>query len=103
MNIQITSRKFKAKDSLKDFITAEVQSLERFHDSIIDANVVLSFLHNKDSIKNAEIVLQVPGKILSAESSAEEFQKSVSETVQKLERQLKKLKTKKIAAKRWSR
>ena len=100
MNIQITSRKFKAKDSLKDFITAEVQSLERFNDSILESNVVLSFLHNKDSVKNAEIVLQVPGKVLSAESSSEEFTKSIKESVQKLERQLKKHKTKQISSKR---
>ncbi len=100
MNIQITSRKFKAKDSLKDFINTEVQSLERFNDSIIDANVVLSYLHNKESIKNAEIVLQVPGKILSAETSSEDFKKSINDSVSKIERQLKKLKTKKISSKR---
>lgn len=100
MNINITSRKFRAKDSLKDFITSKLKSLEKFNSDILDANVVLSFTHPKDSIKTAEIVLQVPGKILSAAEDSDDFGKSVDLAIEKLERQLKKLKTKRIAKKR---
>ncbi len=100
MNIQITSRKFRAKDSLKDFIKDEIKSLSKFNDDIIDVNVVLSFTHTKDSIKTAEVVLQVPGKTISVEESSEEFEKSISAVVEKIKVQLKKLKTKRIAKKK---
>jgi putative sigma-54 modulation protein len=97
MNINITSRKFKAKDSLKDHIKEEVNSLEKFSDDIMEANVVLSFTHAKDSIKEVEIVLLLPGNTLSVSESSEDFHKSVSVAVAKLERQLKKVKSKKLA------
>ncbi|MCX6150207.1 MAG: ribosome-associated translation inhibitor RaiA [Ignavibacteriales bacterium] len=100
MNIQITSRKFKAKDSLKDFIEAEVSSLEKISDEILDVEVILSFQNNKDSVKDAEIILKVPHKILKATASTDDFNKSVSIVIEKLERQITRLKTKRIDNKR---
>ncbi|MBL1211955.1 MAG: ribosome-associated translation inhibitor RaiA [Ignavibacteriae bacterium] len=97
MNINITSRKFKAKDSLKDHINAEVNALTKFNDDIMEANVVLSFINPKDSIKEAEIILQLPGKLLSVSESTDDFYKSVSGAATKLERKLKKVKSKKLA------
>ena len=97
MNIQITSRKFKAKDSLKDFIKEELGNLQKFSDDILEANVILSFTHPKESIKSVEIILAIPGNILNVSESSEDFQKSVSLAINKLERQLKKIKTKKLA------
>ena len=94
MNINITSRKFKAKDSLKEFISKEVKSLEKFSDNILDVDVVLSYLHSKDSIKIAEIGVSVPGKTLLVKEESDDFAKSVTESVDKLKRQLKKVKSK---------
>ena len=39
MNIQITCRKFRAKESLKDFIKAELSTLEKYNDEILESNV----------------------------------------------------------------
>lgn len=100
MNIQITSRKFRAKDSLKEYITQEIQSLEKFYDDILEANVILSYTHLKDSIKTAEVVLKIPGKILTGTHSSDDYKKSVDDVVNKLSRQLKKAKTKNIDKKR---
>ena len=97
MNINITSRKFKAKDSLKEFISKEVKSLERFSDDILDVDVVLSYLHNKDSIKIAEINVSIPGKTILVTEESDDFAKSVTEAVDKLKRQLKKFKEKRRA------
>jgi putative sigma-54 modulation protein len=96
MNIQITSRKFKAKDTLKDFIHDEIKSLEKFYDRIQDVNVVLNFTHLKDSIKTAEITLKIPGKTLKVSGSSEEFEKSITIGVEKIRTQLRKIKTKRI-------
>lgn len=100
MNIQITSRKFRAKDSLKDYIKEEVKGLERFNDQIIDVNVVLSFTHQTDSIKTAELTVKIPGKIISVSHESDEFEKSVAGALEKVIRQLKKIKTKRIARKK---
>lgn len=97
MNVKITSRKFKAKDSLKEEITSELKSLEKYNDDILDANVILSYTHNKDSIKTVEINLNIPGKTLSATESSEEYGKALILVIQKLIKQLKTLKSKRIA------
>ncbi|MBI1933497.1 MAG: ribosome-associated translation inhibitor RaiA [Ignavibacteriales bacterium] len=97
MNVQITSRKFKAKESLKEEITYQLKSLEKYSDDIIDANVILSYTHSKDSIKSVEINLNIPGKTLSANESSDEYGKALSATIQKLTKQLKTLKSKRIS------
>ncbi len=97
MNINITSRKFKAKDSLKSYISAEVKNLQKFSSDILDADVTLHFTHLKDSIKTAEIKLKLPRKTLMVTESSEEFSKSISSAANKLARQLKKLKSKRKA------
>jgi putative sigma-54 modulation protein len=97
MNVNITARKFKAHDSLKEHVIDEVYSLEKFNDDIISADVKLSFRNNRESVKKAEIVLHVPGQILQAAEESDDFAKSVSVSARKLEAQLKKLKTKRIA------
>jgi len=94
MNIIITARKFKARDTLKDYVKDEVKSLLKFNDSIISADVILSFQNSHDSMKKAEITLHIPRQTLIAAEETDEFTKSVSVAVAKLLRQLKTLKSK---------
>lgn len=96
MNIQITSRKFRAKNSLKDFIREGIKDLEKYNDEIISVDVILSFTHLKDSIKTAEFKLSVPKKIITVTSESEEFEKSVTLSLDKIKKQLRKLKTKRL-------
>ncbi|OGV25552.1 MAG: ribosomal subunit interface protein [Ignavibacteria bacterium RIFOXYA2_FULL_37_17] len=96
MNIRITSRKFKAKDSLKNFIRDEVKSLERFNDQILDVKVILSFTHLKDSIKTSEINLRIPGKTITVSTESDEFEKSIPIAIEKIRKQLRKIKTKRL-------
>ena len=97
MNIIITSRKFKAREILKDFITSEVKSLEKYNDRILNADVILSYQNSRDSIKIAEIIVQVPGQTLTATERTNDYKKSISAAVEILSRQLTKLKSKKTA------
>lgn len=94
MNINITARKFKARESLKTFISDEVSSLLKYNDDILDADVILSYLNSKDGVKGAEIILRIPGQSLNATDYTDDFKKSVSSTVEKLVSQLKKIKSK---------
>jgi len=100
MKINITSRKFKIKDNLKGFISTQVNSLSKFNDELMSANVVLSYTHLKDSIKTAEILVQGPGQSFAVSESSDDYKKSVSSAIDKLARQIKKEKTKKISKKR---
>jgi len=94
MNITITARKFKARETLKDHINAEVRSLLKFNDDILDADVILSYQNSHDSVKKAEISLHIPGQTLVATEESDEFTKSVTAATDKLSRQLKTLKSK---------
>jgi ribosomal subunit interface protein len=94
MNIIITARKFKARETLKDHIKDEVKTLLRLNDNIISAEVILSFQNGHDSLKKTEITLRIPGQTLVAAEESDEFTKSVSAAVAKLLRQLKTLKSK---------
>lgn len=100
MNIQITSRKFRAKDSLKNFINSEVSSLEKVYEDILDIDIILSYENTINSTKVAEIVLKVPGKILTAKEASDDFKKSIVAAVEKLEKQLGRIKSKRIDNKR---
>lgn len=100
MNVQVTARKFKAHDSLREHAISEVSNLERYYDGIQSAEVILSFEKPVSSIKTAEINLKVSGKKLIAKESSEDFIKSIDLAVEKLHRQLEKLKTKTIDHKR---
>ncbi|KAB2909580.1 MAG: ribosome-associated translation inhibitor RaiA [Ignavibacteriales bacterium] len=100
MNIQITARKFTARDTLKDLIRAEVSNLQKFSDEILDVEVVLSYQNVKDSIKEVELIAKLPGSILTAKDSSDEYTKSVKAAVDKIQRQIRKRKTKREADKK---
>ncbi len=97
MNIQITARKFKAHSTLKEFIKDELSSLKKFNDDIISADVILSYQNNQNSIKKAEIVLNIPGQTLNAADQTEDFKASVSSATEKLRRQLETIKSKRVS------
>jgi putative sigma-54 modulation protein len=94
MNIIITARKFKARETLKEYVNDEVKSLLKFNDDIISADVILSFQNSHDSLKRVEITLHIPGQTLVATEDSDDFIKSVNAAVGKLSRQLKTLKSK---------
>ncbi|MFA4922988.1 MAG: ribosome-associated translation inhibitor RaiA [Ignavibacteriaceae bacterium] len=100
MNISITARKFKAHETLKDFINAEVSKIDKFYDNILDVDVILSYQPNKDSTKTAEIIVKVPGQLITATEQSEDYKKSIVIAVEKIHRQLEKIKTKKNNLKR---
>lgn len=97
MNISITARKFKAHPSLKEYINDEVSSLRKFNEDILNAEVILSYQNSTNSIKKAELILHVPGQTITAIEQTDDFKKSINASVEKVIRQLKKLKTKREA------
>jgi putative sigma-54 modulation protein len=97
MNIQITARKFKAHDTLKEYIKDELSLLEKFNDDIISADVILSFQNNSNSIKKVEVVLNIPGQTLNAADQTEDFKTATVSVTEKLRRQLETVKSKRAS------
>ncbi len=91
MRTNISARSFKLSDDLKAFAQQEVQRLERYFDGIIDCNVELSY--QKDN-KTSDISVSVHGSLLKASETSEDFKKSITLSVEKLEQQIKKYKGK---------
>lgn len=96
MKVNITARKFKAHSTLKEFIETEISNLTHYYDNIVSADVKLSYQNTSNSVKTAEVIIKVPGQLLTATENSDEFKKSISLAVEKLNRQLDKLKTKRI-------
>ncbi len=91
MRMNITARRFKLSDQLKDFVEEEVLRLKKYFDGIIDAEVILSW-EKMDRL--AEVNIMVHGTVLTARERSLDMHKSVVCAVDKLERQLKKYKGK---------
>lgn len=98
MNVSITARKFKAHDSLKQYIKDELSVLNKYNDEILSADVKLSFQNPTNSIKIADITVSIPGQILNATDHSDDFKKSVTASVEKLVKQLKTIKSKRTTA-----
>jgi putative sigma-54 modulation protein len=94
MNVQFTARHFKAHDGLKNYAFAQVSTLKKYYDGIINGNIILQFEKLKDSVKIAEINLAVYGTHLVAIEKSDDFYKAIDSAVAKLERQLSKYKAK---------
>lgn len=88
MNIKITSRHFKANDTLKARAITSVENLEKYFDGIIKAEVIFSFDKTRDSDKTAEIVLKLHAHVLRSAETSDDFVKSLEIALKKMEKQL---------------
>jgi putative sigma-54 modulation protein len=91
MRTSVAARHFKATPELQDFAHTEVQRLQKYFDNIIDCDIILSYEREN---KQSEIVLNVNGTVLKAQDKTDDFYKSITRTVDKLEQQVKKYKGK---------
>jgi ribosomal subunit interface protein len=94
MRTNISAIHFKAHDSLKEFAENEVLRLKKFSEELINCEIEYSF--NKND-KTAHIHVNVNGTVLNATETSDDFIKSTTLCVDKLEMQLKKLKGKSLA------
>ncbi len=86
---------FDATEALHTYTKDKVGQLNKFYDQIVGAEVYLKLEYNdKGDNKVADIKLNIPGNDIMASSRSDKFEASVSESIEKLKRQLRKLKTK---------
>ena len=93
MDVQITSRHFKARQDLLDHVSASLENLTHVYDGIVNAEVILAVEPHDDG-KIAEIILMVYNDRLFAKEKSDDFALSVAGCVDKIERQLQKYKEK---------
>lgn len=94
MDIQVTARHFHVHDSIRSHAISSVESLAKYYDGIVNAEVILSFDPPHTHTKIAEITVSVWGQTLVAKEGAVEFPIAIDAAVEKIERQLKKYKEK---------
>jgi ribosomal subunit interface protein len=91
MRFNITARRFKLSDELREFAQSEAFRLKKYYDGIIDTEVILGW---EKKMRTAEIKIAVFGTILTAREESEDMKLAIRQTVDKLERQLIKYKDK---------
>lgn len=93
MEIVIRGDKIKITDSMKSYIQEKVEKLDKFLDNSEDVRVnVVVKIRNIDQI--VEITIPLKTCILRTEENQQDFYKAVDKAVDKLERQIRKNKTK---------
>lgn len=96
MELTIQSVNFDATDQLKVFIEKKIKKLERYSDSIIQAEVILKVI-KPDSAKNKDVSVKLNLKHSEAFASkiADTFEEAVDLCTAALEKQINKTKGKK--------
>jgi len=97
MDINIKTTHFDADKKLIDFVNSKVNKLDKYFDGIIRSEVVLNYNKSKKKYtenKEAKIKIEIPGNDLFAEKEATTFEEAVDLTLDALEKQVKKYKSK---------
>lgn len=91
MRVTITGRHFELTDALKARIEEKLAKLQRFSLKISEAHVTLAVEKYRHK---AEIVLHVNHSVMTSKEESEDMYASVDASIDKLQRMLRKYKTK---------
>ena len=95
MKVSIQSVNFNAAVNLLEFSEKKVESLTKFHDKILKAEVFFKLENSSDKEnKITEIKINIPGAELMVKRETKTFEEGVNLGVDSLKRQLKKSKEK---------
>ena len=95
MKVNLQSVNFTIDQKLVDFVQNRMDSLEKFHDKIIGAEVYLKVQKTSDKEnKIAEIKMNIPGDDLIVKKQCKTFEEGVDLAADSLRRQLRKRKEK---------
>ena len=91
MKIKIRGNKIEITDSMKEYVTEKLSKLDKYYLEELEANVLVKVRNYTQKI---EVTIPLKTLILRAEEEAEDFYSAVDLVVNKLERQIRKNKTK---------
>ncbi len=90
----ITSRHFKAHETLHELIQNGIDNLSKYNEEILHADAILSFEKAINSVKICELSIKLRDKTIKSKESSEDFGKSIDKALNKIETQLLKYKDK---------
>ena len=91
MEVQVQYQKMMTSESLTELLMKKLESLENKYSWLIKANVLFKTENDKSGEgKICEIELSAPGPRIFAKSDTDDFEKSMSKTIEDLRRQLEK-------------
>ena len=93
MEINIHGDKLKITSAMKDYINEKLEKLDKYleNSSNVRANVIVKVKNHEQTV---EITIPLKSFILRSEETQEDFYAAVDKTIDKLERQIRKNKTK---------
>ncbi len=97
MKVKMQSVHFDADGKLLSYIQKKVDKLSTFYDRITNSEVILRLDndgHNQNKV--VEFILHIPGEKLFAKEKSASFESASDMALERLKRQLKKYKQKKI-------
>lgn len=91
MRVSVIGKNMIATPALKEMVEKKISKVEKFFEPEVDAKATLSVQKNKQKI---EVTIPFNGVILRAEEASDDMYKSIDLVVSKLERQIRKQRTK---------
>lgn len=91
MRVSVIAKNTTATPALKDMVEKKLSKVKRYFNPDVEAKATLSVQKNKQKI---EVTIPFNGIILRAEEATDDMYKSIDLVVNKLERQIRKQKTK---------
>lgn len=93
MQLSLTGHHIEVTDALRGYVENKFERLARHFDQVINVHVILSVAKLRQS---AEATIQVNGASLFADAVQEDMYAAIDELIDKLDRQVKKHKEKKV-------
>ncbi|WAV89800.1 ribosome-associated translation inhibitor RaiA [Oxalobacter aliiformigenes] len=96
MNLTISGHHLEITPAIRSHVESKLDRMKRNFDGVIDISVLLAVdnVSDKERSQRAEIKLNLSGKTLHAESTAQDLYAAIDLLMDKLDRQLVKAKTK---------
>ncbi|SMO39144.1 ribosome hibernation-promoting factor, HPF/YfiA family [Gracilimonas mengyeensis] len=94
MKTTFTARHFEASTDLQNFCRDSVEKLEQFYDRIVMCDIILQPTPSDDNPQQAELIVKVPRKILTAKESGTTYEQAMHNAIDVITRQLKRYKQK---------
>lgn len=91
MKVAVITKNIELTNSLREIVEKKVSKLEKYFEPTVEARVTLSVQKNRHII---EVTIPFNGVILRCEEATEDMYKSIDLVQEKLERQIRKQKTK---------
>lgn len=93
MNIQVRGDQLAVTEALRDYTEKKISKLQRYFESPLTSDVNVTLSVNR-GLHTVEVTIPLPGVMLRAEEKSEDMYASIDLVVDKLERQIRKHKTK---------